>query len=234
MEKRIPPATSSGFCGATPAAVASLASTPERHERADENCQKDTLSKKSKGGNAGCRLSSTVPPLSLKGRWICEECDKACIVIREECRCLCGHRLKEHTKGLAKGVDRPHPFGCTNRKCKCRDFFYIVAEGAWILRCRCKHKHIEHDPVTFKCTRTSCSCNKFDSPWVCNCNHPWNRHKQVMEKLNRTADTVSQIGKGIAEDFMDLGREVTDLDNLRRDPLGCSVPMVDYRQFHCL
>lgn len=81
----------------------------------------------------GSASRSVLPPLSLKGQWNCDACQKTCLVIREECRCLCGHRLKEHTKGLS---DRPDSskFACSNGKCKCRDFFYIVAEGAWILR----------------------------------------------------------------------------------------------------
>ncbi|CBZ50935.1 loc549482 protein, related [Neospora caninum Liverpool] len=233
MEKRAPPDTSVGCCAET-TTPASWSSTTECRG-SDDGCQQDAFNKKNSGGKSGCRLAFPLPPLTLKGRWICEACDKTCIVIREECRCLCGHRLKEHTKGLSKSlsVDGPATFGCTNGKCKCRDFFYIVAEGAWILRCRCKHKHVEHDPLSFKCTRTSCSCNKFDSPWVCNCNHPWSKHKQAMEKPNRSADTLSQIGKEMAEDFMELSREVTNLDNLQRDPFGGSVPLVGYTQVHC-
>jgi hypothetical protein len=30
--------------------------------------------------------------------WFCQGCNKNCCIIREECRCLCGHRLKEHPK----------------------------------------------------------------------------------------------------------------------------------------
>lgn len=33
-----------------------------------------------------------------------------------------------------------HHRSCAGKGCTCRGFFYIVAEGAWILRCRCKHK----------------------------------------------------------------------------------------------
>lgn len=56
------------------------------------------------------------------------------------------------------------PFACTSAKCTCKKFFYIVAEGAWILRCRCKHKHIEHDPsgTPFKCSKPKCGCSGFD------------------------------------------------------------------------
>jgi hypothetical protein len=69
---------------------------------------------------------------------------------------------------------------CKDAKCKCVEFFYIVAEGSWILRCRCKHKHIEHDSSkkSHPCTKAKCNCDGFDSPWVCNCNHEWALHEQ--------------------------------------------------------
>mmetsp|Transcript_8078 Transcript_8078/g.12071 ORF Transcript_8078/g.12071 Transcript_8078/m.12071 type:complete len:138 (-) Transcript_8078:71-484(-) len=76
---------------------------------------------------------------------------------------------------------------CDVKNCKCKCFFYVVAEGAWILRCRCKHKHIEHDCSTqpFGCLNSKCQrdhlCNGFDSPWVCNCSHVWSSHRQFIE-----------------------------------------------------
>ncbi|PHJ20599.1 loc549482 related [Cystoisospora suis] len=183
------------------------------------------------GKVTGGASRSFLPPLSLKGQWNCDTCQKTCLVIREECRCLCGHRLKEHTKGLS---DRPDSsrFACANGKCKCRDFYYIVAEGAWILRC--KHKHIEHDPVTFKCTRTTCNCTKFDSPWVCNCNHPWKAHKQIMAKpaLRSGSSLLSQqpASLDMASDLLEIGKEVNNLDDIRRDPLAGSEPVTSHRQ----
>lgn len=47
-----------------------------------------------------------------------------------------------------------------------------------MLRCQCKHKAVEHDPVTHACKRGNCRCDKFKSPWVCNCDHPWSDHYQ--------------------------------------------------------
>ena len=99
--------------------------------------------------------------------WSCKTCDVECLPVTRESRCLCGHRLKEH-------LDHHK---CTSSKCKCQNFFYIVAEGAWMLRCRCKHKAVEHDCMSpgYKCIKCS-SCIKFDSPWVCNCGCGWNNH----------------------------------------------------------
>jgi len=82
---------------------------------------------------------------------------------------------------------------CGMKNCECPGFFFIVAEGgaspvipnshmslgAWILRCRCKHKHTEHDPTTHQCLEPKCDCERFLSPWVCNCNHPWSNHSQL-------------------------------------------------------
>ena len=71
-------------------------------------------------------------------------------------------------------------FACTSAKCSCKAFFYVVAEGAWVLRCRCKHKHVDHDPSArpFACKKPACNCDGFASPWVCNCDHPWASHRQ--------------------------------------------------------
>ena len=38
--------------------------------------------------------------------WVCTACDKACIPIRSESRCLCGHRLKEHGNRSGTGACR--------------------------------------------------------------------------------------------------------------------------------
>jgi hypothetical protein len=126
--------------------------------------------------------------------WACTSCQRECIPVRDESRCLCGHRLKVHSQGPAGNPDRP--FKCS--QCKCKSFFYIVAEGSWILRCRCKHKHIEHDPVTLKCAKPACAgkCAKFDSPWVCNCNHPWAEHVQKTEL--REYKSMAEMMAGVA------------------------------------
>mmetsp|Transcript_8792 Transcript_8792/g.22600 ORF Transcript_8792/g.22600 Transcript_8792/m.22600 type:complete len:188 (+) Transcript_8792:479-1042(+) len=78
-------------------------------------------------------LSRTVKQLV----WLCEECGNECVPIREESRCLCGHRMKEHEK-----ADHSNPYQCKNTRCSCKGFFLIVAEGSWVLRCRC------HPPVS--------------------------------------------------------------------------------------
>eukprot|EP01004_Peranema_trichophorum_P009025 NODE_7769_length_744_cov_17.552335_g7155_i0.p1 GENE.NODE_7769_length_744_cov_17.552335_g7155_i0~~NODE_7769_length_744_cov_17.552335_g7155_i0.p1 ORF type:complete len:221 (-),score=32.11 NODE_7769_length_744_cov_17.552335_g7155_i0:81-704(-) len=109
--------------------------------------------------------------------WKCDGCDKGCVTIREECRCMCGHRWREHQHKQEKNGTC-----CNVSRCPCKSFFYIVAEGTWVLHCRCKHKHIDHDPrPPYKCNKcatkpTSPQCNGFDSPWVCNCDHPWSEH----------------------------------------------------------
>lgn len=104
--------------------------------------------------------------------WICDLCNKECIPIRSESRCLCGHRQREHDK---------HDLAASKcSRCPCASFFYIVAEGSWVLHCRCKHKHTDHEPNSKRCTKPKCDCSAFDSPWVCNCNHAWSDHQQVV------------------------------------------------------
>eukprot|EP00762_Andalucia_godoyi_P007913 ANDGO_01266.mRNA.1 loc549482 protein len=105
--------------------------------------------------------------------WFCKGCDKPCLPIKEEARCMCGHRRKVH--GPNGGVMK-----CQDAKCKCRSFFYIFGQGAFILRCRCKHKAIEHDAShpDHPCVKAGCKCTQFESPWVCNCNHAWASHEQ--------------------------------------------------------
>eukprot|EP00879_Flechtneria_rotunda_P016062 GHRR01016800.1.p1 GENE.GHRR01016800.1~~GHRR01016800.1.p1 ORF type:complete len:260 (+),score=69.17 GHRR01016800.1:63-782(+) len=116
--------------------------------------------------------------------WQCQDCQRECVPVRAESRCMCGHRLKEHAEGHK----------CMNRSCNCPRFSFIVAEGSWVLRCRCKHKHTDHDPITHECKKSGCLCIGFCSPWVCNCDHAWCRHEQVMveRQVLRLSDMIAQ------------------------------------------
>ncbi|KAE8883358.1 hypothetical protein PF005_g82 [Phytophthora fragariae] len=95
-----------------------------------------------------------------------------------------GHRYKEHPSSAedprVKSSVGFRAFACTLANCSCKRFLYVVAEGAWILRCRCKHRHTDHDPSNkpFVCNKPKCGCSGFDSPWVCNCDHAWSAHRQ--------------------------------------------------------
>mmetsp|Transcript_35983 Transcript_35983/g.49960 ORF Transcript_35983/g.49960 Transcript_35983/m.49960 type:complete len:226 (+) Transcript_35983:59-736(+) len=150
--------------------------------------------------------SSDAPRILTKSvsmlRWGCDTCGKECVPVRDESRCMCGHRLKEHVK---PGSEESGPkLSCKNRGCRCKKFFYIIAEGSWILRCQCKHKHVEHDPVTYACAKSSCDCGNFLSPWVCNCDHPWKAHsQQVVEKEVKTLMGMMQ---GAESDFSDVNQ----------------------------
>jgi Protein FAM221A/B len=145
--------------------------------------------------------------MSLKAKhlfqWVCRSCDNECLPVSLESRCICGHRHKSHQLDNDKLI-------CATPKCKCRGFFYIVAEGAWILRCKCKHKHIEHDcsKKSYPCIK--CSCNVFDSPWVCNCGHGWGNHSQciVITDSKRSSDSIEKLCDSI-EKLGDSDNEVT-------------------------
>ncbi len=111
--------------------------------------------------------------------WRCMTCGNDCNVVRGENRCICGHRCKEHEMG--RGPDKAR---CRAPGCKCRNMFYVFGEGSFLLRCRCKHRTIEHDPNPPRaCAKPGCGskCTGFDSPFVCNCAHGWAAHQQVWE-----------------------------------------------------
>ena len=150
----------------------------------------------------------------LAWAWRCTTCDRECVPVRAESRCLCGHRLKNHETdthrcGMAcieqseAAVMMLTAAGCTPPRrceapgCRCLRFFYIVAEGAWVLRCRCKHKHTEHDAESHSCSRRGCCCTAFHSPWVCNCDHGWAAHEQVL--VERRVLSLSAAAAAAAE-----------------------------------
>jgi len=138
--------------------------------------------------------------------WRCEGCDAACIPVRTESRCLCGHRMREHAPPGGPDGGR---CACKSARCTCKGFFYIVAEGAWVLRCSCKHKHTEHDPVTKKCVKPGCrTCKGFHSPWNCNCGHPWASHRQ--QQVQRAANPL------FSSLMADAISDVNNYDTLRR------------------
>ncbi|KAI8466969.1 MAG: hypothetical protein J3K34DRAFT_432046 [Monoraphidium minutum] len=123
--------------------------------------------------------------------WVCTECERTCWPIRAESRCLCGHRLKEHTAGRR---------ACGNARCSCDAFYFIVAEGAWSLRCRCKHKAVEHDARSRACAKCKGGgCAGFDSPWVCNCDHAWAAHRQV-EVESKVVTMAERMGGSAGPD----------------------------------
>lgn len=159
----------------------------------------------------------------MKVIWSCDVCQRECIPVREQSRCLCGHRLQDHPTKRPSDSDKSalarqnrgryrKPLACCRDRCKCEKFYYVVAEGAWILRCRCKHKSTDHDPAPgrHKCKRPRCDCSGFDSPWVCNCDHAWSAHTQRVVKqkvlivdgmeMPMTGDGIAGIG-GVAREM---------------------------------
>ena len=86
---------------------------------------------------------------------------------------------------------------CCSSGCSCPGFFYIFAEGAYILKCRCKHKHTDHDPKSHKCCRPNCGCIGFYSPFVCNCDHGWASHRQQAAKHVSTSNAANGIAPEI-------------------------------------
>lgn len=142
---------------------------------------------------------------------------QSCIPIRGESRCLCGCRKKVHKWDGKR-------FRCSKPRCKCKHFFFIVAEGAWKLRCRCKHAATDHNPAPGKheCTRSGCKCNGFVSPWVCNCGEPWTAHTQSVEQVkfvsvNGTEMPASMFAQMVGIDPTGEGI-APEINRVSRDP----------------
>jgi hypothetical protein len=124
-------------------------------------------------------------------KWLCGECNNECLPVTLESRCLCGHRMKEHDRQNSKML-------CKNSRCRCLGFYYIVAEGAWILRCQCKHRHTDHDCSTPLHPCAKCAgCKEFMSPWVCNCGHVWGSHHQSTLSTSTSARTASSCASRV-------------------------------------
>ena len=147
-------------------------SKPSRLQRNEESSPEDKAYGESSGHQPDLKFFSK-PAV----KWTNPNGQK-CIPVRGESRCLCGCRKKVHKWDGKR-------FRCTKPGCKCRSFYFIVAEGAWKLRCSCKHHATDHDPAPgpHKCKRRNCKCNGFVSPWVCNCGAPWTAHKQSVEMV---------------------------------------------------
>jgi hypothetical protein len=145
--------------------------------------------------------------------WRCKTCKEECVPVRSESRCLCGHRLKEHPRDERTGRHK-----CGAQKCACADFLFIVAEGAWVLKCQCKHKAVEHNPQAgpHPCTRRGCQCLRFHSPWVCNCNHAHSEHEQLL--VQKRVKTAAELWAG-AEDGLAIGGDVVKRTDLLAEPL---------------
>lgn len=177
-------------------------------------------------------------------KWICNICENECIPIIRESRCLCGHRLKDHPAKRKKNLTPDqvtanaadsYTFPCSNKTCKCTAFMYIVAEGVWILRCRCKHKHTEHNCESTphycqKCAqpgsgpastrKTGRICTGFDSPWVCNCGHVWGDHTQVTVHVDRAGSQAAAeaLRSGYANDAYSSSAPAPVLDHINLPP----------------
>lgn len=173
-------------------------------DQSKEEVKKDISIRESMEKIDSPQVSQKIPakPLTTTAviKWCCGECKNECIPVMRESRCLCGHRMKDHKQQEKEG--KPTTFPCSSSKCKCKHFFYLVAEGAWILRCRCKHKHTDHncENLTHNCLKCE-ACTRFDSPWVCNCGHNWSSHKQTTVFLDNRS--------GVDDEFVKIADSLT-------------------------
>ncbi|KAA6393532.1 MAG: hypothetical protein EZS28_010937 [Streblomastix strix] len=80
---------------------------------------------------------------------------------------------------IVSNSKRNPPFKCKKIGCKCKKYFHHVTSGSWSVRCRCKHKNIDHNCSNppYTCQKPKCTCQAFVSPFVCNCGHNWADHE---------------------------------------------------------
>lgn len=226
MRKKRAKAAAAGRAGGL--AEAGHKNSTDFFNAADENTAADD---DDDDADAAVAITAEAPPVTSMDdvkfiskpaiKWTCDNCNTECIPVRGQSRCLCGHRYHEHKP------DKHGRFKCSRPGCKCHHFFFVVAEGAWILRCRCKHKHTDHDPSRGRhpCKKRGCDCSGFDSPWVCNCGCPWSSHTQSTKlikfvQVNGREMPASLFAQmvGVAPHEMN-GGIAPEINNVRRDPL---------------
>ena len=64
--------------------------------------------------------------------------------------------------------------------------------GSMDIKCSCHHSYEDHDPVTKKCIK--CTCSKFSSNYTCDCGMPYDLHYTQIETRKE------RISKGKAVD----------------------------------
>ena len=115
------------------------------------------------------------------------------------------------------GSKRNRPLKCEYAGCNCPEFLYHCQQGHWQVKCECKHKHTDHDPVTGKCKkmkpgRKPCECTGFVSTWKCHCGHGWADHITDFVAVNGKADDLRRqwVVSG-------LRKEMKSIAQARRD-----------------
>eukprot|EP00397_Hematodinium_sp_SG-2012_P034608 GEMP01037131.1.p1 GENE.GEMP01037131.1~~GEMP01037131.1.p1 ORF type:complete len:424 (+),score=84.84 GEMP01037131.1:194-1465(+) len=124
-------------------------------------------------------------PTAVQCVWRCTQCPEGssicCRLKPAKHSCICAHKLSDHKDGR-----------CT-ANCKCNDFTFHVQQGAWQVKCSCKHAHRDHavnvdkdGKSRFQCTKhipghreNPCPCVDFSANWVCTCGHGWTEHETV-------------------------------------------------------
>ena len=102
---------------------------------------------------------------------------RECSRIGSNSICFCGHFFPSHDKTFIK---KKLITKCNECPCKAFKFMFRRPEevgmywlprrknfdiNKWHPSCKCKHNHLEHDPVTLKCNL--CTCFLFQSDFAC-------------------------------------------------------------------
>ncbi|CAD7927628.1 unnamed protein product [Amoebophrya sp. A120] len=163
-----------------------------------------------------------VEPPMLQVVWRCTLCEPAssstcCRLKPKKALCICGHKLEDHNSTC----------GSKCKKCPCKGFQFHVQQGAWEVRCSCKHKRSDHKPTgkynaqgleIFACQghvpgqrNKKCPCKCFEASWVCNCGHPWSAHETVVTVVpNRALFGREWVAGGLRVECVEIAEQARD------------------------
>ena len=102
-----------------------------------------------------------------------------CYEIGPDSRCFCGHMYKSHAW---YNIDDKNVH-CRVPDCRCPLYAYVNGNGAWFIRCTCKHAYQDHMDrgLPVDCQQEGCSCQAFYSAFCCSCGDGWAGHGTVFE-----------------------------------------------------
>lgn len=153
----------------------------------------------------------------------CPEFTWDCIRLGTNSKCFCDHALSDHEPYNGKKVH----VKCRVPGCMCRAYRFIpqrpedIGEwwhqrrpgfdvSTWRAKCRCKHTHVEHNPVSRKCTNRGCGCFIFTSNFLCAaCDRHWEEHETCFDNVT----SRKQQGLPYGEEYIPF-HELSDLKHM--------------------
>lgn len=161
--------------------------------------------------------------------WRCPSFTWDCIRLDHSSRCFCDHSLQEHdmSRFEAGQPNNGRSIKCSIANCSCRSFNFVPQrpedigewwlrkrpdfdESAWRAKCRCKHSHVHHNPVSRRCKVACCACFRFESNFLC---AACDRHLEEHETFFEDAKMRQQSGLPCGQHYLPFN-ELPDLRNI--------------------